>query len=368
MSVSNIGIAHWRALPFPLRIAVGVLAVVVVIWLAQWLGSASTLLALCIWTLVLTGILHASGRMPWIDRRPTISRFLNAYAPPISGSVTPKPRSAASAPSLRPTIPDTARFAGISDVNDEIASVVASRSILKSTMAPATIVFLVGPRGTGKSSLALTMADDLYKAKVIKSDRIVAISETELPGLGSSYGPTPEILRDLTALVQSALDGVLLIDDIDQMVSLASGQVAQETGSRVLDVARRFPGRLFVLCTGSAEALAALDPARRWLGQLNVRRIEFPTLDDDALRQIFLQSLSSQGFRTEPDAERAVALRLQEIRQEGGETFDNAYAVHRFVDAVLHNHGLRLRRQPAATMAEQRVIVAADVRNAFASV
>jgi energy-coupling factor transporter ATP-binding protein EcfA2 len=374
MAALTIGKGHWRALPFPLRIAAGVLAFILVIWLAKWLGSASVLLAIGIWLVVLTALLHASGRLGWLDRYATVGRLLARYAPsigaagaPPSGSHNAAKPSAADA-SARPDVPETKHFVGIDKVREEIASLIDSRSVLNSTLAPATMVFLIGPRGTGKSSLALTMADDLYQATVVKSDRIIILSETGLPGLGDSYGPSAEVLNDLTTLVQSALDGVLLIEDLDRLVSLAQGAVAQETGSRVLDVARRYPGRLFVLCTGSPEAFAALDPARRWLGQLNVRKIGFSALADSDLQAIFLQSLSSQGYGIEPEAERALALRLRELRQEGGEAFDNAHAARRLVDAVLHNHGLRLRLRPNSASADGRVIAATDVRNALVSV
>lgn len=368
------GTGPWRTLPFPLRLAAGVLAFILIIWLAKWLGSASVLLAICIWVLVLTGLLYAGGRLMWLDRYPAVGRLLTIYAPSAarvdgpSADIRYAAKAGAAVAPARPSIPDIKHFVGIADVKDEITSLIDSRSMLKSTLAPATIVFLIGPRGTGKSSLALTMANDLYQAKIIKSDRIVTLSETGLPGLSDSYGQSAKVLNDLTALVQSALDGVLLIDDLDHIVSLVHGTIAQETGSRILDVARRYPGRLFVLCTGSMEAFTVLDPPRRWLGQLNVRKIGVSALADRDLQAIFLQFLSSQGYGIEPEAERSLALRLRELRQEGGDAFDNAHAARRLVDAVLHNHGLRLRQQPNTMGADGRIIAATDVRNAFVSV
>jgi len=235
-------------------------------------------------------------------------------------------------------------------------------------VAPATLVVLVGPRGTGKSSVALAMAASLRTAGIVKTDRIVPISEADLPGLSDSYGPSADVLKSISDRALGALDGVVLLDDLDRMISLASGGVALETGTRLLAVARAHPGRLFMIGTGSTEALARLDPTKRWLGQFNVRRVNFAPLDDDALKTIFLRLLGAQGCRLASDAERALAVRIREIRQEGGEEFDNAHAARRLVDNVLFNYGLRLRQHPVAAAAARGVIVADDVRAAYSSV
>jgi hypothetical protein len=212
------------------------------------------------------------------------------------------------------------------------------------------------------------MASALHKATVVKSERLVALSDDELPGLSDSYGPNADVLKNLSDHIQSSLDGVLLIDDLDRLISFSSGQVALETGSRILNVARRYPGRLIVICTGSRESFTRLDPGNRWLGQLNVRRIEFFALAEEALRQIFMNLLSNQGFELASDAERALRIQIKEIMHQGGDEFDNVYAIRRFVDSVLHNYGLRARQRSGLGSASKRVIVADDIRDAFSSV
>jgi hypothetical protein len=375
-------IGQWQALPFPIRLAGMFLAVMALIWLTRWLGGISVLVALLLWCAIGIGLLHASGRLAWVDRYPWPARILDGFAPRLSMS-TPVPATASparataaasprpgearerAAPPAPPVAVDLSRLIGLEDVFGDIDQLVDARASRISLVAPATLVLLVGPRGTGKSSVAVALASKLHRADARGSDRIVVIGPAELPGLGGSYGPSEDGLKAISDRIQASLDGTLLIDDLDWLAT-ASGGAAAELGNRVLAVARRYPGRLFVVGTGSAAAVSRLDPANRWLGQLNVRRIDFPPLGTPALQEIFGRLLEEKGLRLAAGADRAVQIQIEERRAQGADEFDNAYAIRRLVDDVLYSHGLRLRGAPASP--EQTPIVTADdVRNARSS-
>ena len=262
---------------------------------------------------------------------------------------------------------DLARFVGLDGVFADIDELVATRAGRISPLAPATLVLLVGPRGTGKSSVALALAAKLHRAGALSSDRIVAITPTELPGLGGSYGPSDDVLKAVSDRIQAALDGTLLIDDLDWLAAAAGGQAAAEVGNRLLAVARRYPGRLFVIGTGSAAAISRLDPANRWLRHLHVRRIDFPPLGTAALQDIFVRLLEEKGLRLAAGAERAVQIQIEERRTQGGDEFDNAHAIRRLVDDVLHSYGLRIHGAPASPEKTPPIVTAEDVRNATPS-
>jgi hypothetical protein len=377
MVAASTALAQWRSLPFPLRIGVLFIAVILIVWLARWLSGVAVPLAICLWIAVGVGVLYASNRLPWIDRFPPVARLVAAYAPPVDWAPAPPPpqnrTSGGSAETKPPAaepplpIPDLSRLVGIDGVLSEVEHLIASRKSRSSGVAPATVVLLIGPRGTGKSSIALALAAKLHRAGTLATDRIVMVSATATPGLSDSYGASAETLQSLAGRAQSSLDGVLLIEDLDWLTSLSSGQTATDVGIRLLDVARRYPGRLFIIASGSPAAAARLDPAKRWLGQLNIRRIDFADLNTDALRVIFGDLLEQQGLRLAPEAERALKIKLDERRQEGGEEFDNAYAVRRLVEDVLHTRGLRVSSEPQPRSGDDQV-TAADVRDAVATI
>jgi hypothetical protein len=87
----------------------------------------------------------------------------------------------------------------------------------------ATLVLLVGPRRTGKSSVALGLAAKLHRAGAHNNDRIVAIGLAELPGFGGSYGPSENGLKAVSDRIHAALDGTLLIDDLDWITAAVGG-------------------------------------------------------------------------------------------------------------------------------------------------
>ena len=268
-----------------------------------------------------------------------------AWRSPRAGAL---PRIECGAGSAAAAAVDLARFVGLDGVLADIDELVATRAGRIRPLAPATLVLLVGPHGTGKSSVALALVGKLHRAGGLSSDRIVGITPTELHGLGGSYGPSDDVLKSVSDRIQVALDGALLIDDLDWLAVSAGGQAAAEVGDRLLAVARRYPGRLFVIGTGSPAAISRLDPGDRWLRHLHVRRIDFPPLSDAALQDIFVRLLEEKGLRLADDADRAVRIQIDERRTQSGDEFDNAHAVRRLVDDVLHSYGLRIHGAPAA--------------------
>jgi energy-coupling factor transporter ATP-binding protein EcfA2 len=390
MAAPSGAIWQWQALPPPVRLAGIFLAFMAVIWLTSWLGGISVLVALLLWCAVGIGLLHASGRLAWVDRYPWAARILEGFAPRLAIGLPTALRSAASTPappqpaeargqppspriecgagSAPPVAVDLARFVGLDGVFAEIDELVATRAGRIRPVAPATLVLLVGPRGTGKSSVALALAGKLHRAGGLSSDRIVGIAPMELHGLGGSYGPSDDVLKGVSDRIQAALDGALLIDDLDWLAAGAGGQAAAEVGNRLLAVARRYPGRLFVIGTGSSGAIGRLDPANRWLSHLHVRRIDFPPLSTAALQDIFVRLLEEKGLRLADDADRAVRIQIEERRTQSGDEFDNAHAIRRLADDVLHSYGLRIHSTPpAAGEKTPPIVTAEDVRNASPS-
>jgi hypothetical protein len=381
MAAPSGAMRQWQSLPFPIQMAGIFLAGMAMIWLTSWLGGFSVLVAVLLWCAVGIGLLHAGGRLAWVDRYPVAARILEGFAPrlaialsvagPATASAAAPPRPAETRdrppPPAPPVAVDLSRLIGLDGVFADIDELVATQARRISPVAPATLVLLVGPRGTGKSSVALALAGKLHRAAARGSDRIVAISPTELHGLGASYGPSEDVLRGISDRIQAALDGTLLIDDLDWLAAGSGGQAAAEVGNRLLAVARRYPGRLFVIGTGSGGAISRLDPVNRWLGQLNVRRIDFPPLDTAALQNIFGRLLEERGLRLAPGADRAVQIQIEERRTQGGDEFDNAYAIRRLVDDVLHSHSLRMHGAPASPEQTPPIVTAEDVRNASPS-
>src|ERR1700733_9216332 len=200
---------QWQSLPFPVRLAGYFLGGVTMIWLTRWLGGISVLVALLLWCAAGIGLLHAGGRLTWLDRYPWATRILGGFAPRLTvGGATAAAAATASAPAPPPSGPapprqpsaaapaavDLSRFAGLDGVLADIDELVGTRTGRISLLAPATLVLLVGPRGTGKSSVARALVAKLHRAGALSSDRIITIAPAELPGFGGAggYGPSED--------------------------------------------------------------------------------------------------------------------------------------------------------------------------------
>ena len=104
MAAPSGAIRQWQSLPFPVRLAGIFLAGMAVIWLTRWLGGISVLVALLLWCAVGIGLVHASGRLAWVDRYPWAARVLEGFAPRVAiGLATAAPVAPA------PPRPDEAR-------------------------------------------------------------------------------------------------------------------------------------------------------------------------------------------------------------------------------------------------------------------
>jgi hypothetical protein len=253
------------------------------------------------------------------------------------------------------------QFVGLDAVWQQINDLLDSQSEVMSTVQPATLVLLVGQKGTGKSSVSYALAQELYERRLVKSGHIETISITNTPGLTESYGPTPAASSAVSASIQRALDGVLRIEDVDENTARSTGLAIATLGSQLLTMARAYPGRLFVICTGSPAAMVHLHHC---VGQLNVHRIEFPDLSDAALQALFVQLVEQHGLRLAEHAAGAVQYKIREMKDEQGNAFENAYTMHKLFDQVNYTRGLRVRQPPGLPESERHLIQREDIQRA----
>jgi energy-coupling factor transporter ATP-binding protein EcfA2 len=348
-----------------LLIGLGILAVLFLVGVARWFGGLSLFIAGALWAGAIVGVLHASERFLWIDRYPSVSRILAVYAPRLGTARDAQPTAPVSdTPASEPTsASDVSHFVGLDNVWQSINDLLDSQAEITSTAQPATLVLLVGQRGTGKSSVSAALAEELAASSIVKSSHIETISVTSTSGLTDSYGPTPEASTTVSTHMQRALDGVLRIEDIDANTSVSTGPAIAAIGAQLLTTARTYPGRLLAICTGSHAAVAHLNNC---LGQLNVHRIDFADLSDEALCDLFVQLVEKHGLLLAENAASALRYKIQEIRDEQGQAFENAYTVHKLFDQVNYARGLRVRQPPGLPEQERHLIQREDIQKATA--
>ncbi len=360
--------AFWSKLPVPLALVAfplfGIFAVLVARWLASWLGGTSLLLAIVCWLAVIVGLMHAGGRLPWLNSQPWAVDALNIYAPrvrasgPGRGTRAPS-TSTADVPSA--LTPDVSQFAGLDSVRTRLHHLIEGRDILANKVADAPLLLLLGPRGVGKTSFAQTLPARLLQAGITGADNVVAISTKELPGLSDRHGPDTQTLHELSERLAAAVDGVVLLDNLDQLVALAGGDVMHEIGGRLRELVQGHRRRVVVIGTGSIGVIDQLDPRRDWISHFDQLAVPFPALEITALEAIANRLLAEHNLSCTPAAATKLSLELDWLTEDAN--FINAHAVRTLVGQILNARAARLRSTPTTDPLSAKQVVESDIPN-----
>jgi hypothetical protein len=330
----------FRSYPI-ISIAFGILALLFLMSIAHKLGNASVPIASILWIMSLIGLIYASGRFPRIDSYPSVRRFFMSYAPCLTNGADTEIE--------KQQIPDITKFVGMRSVIHKLEDFLNSRRMISRTAQPATMMLLVGKKGTGKSSVSLWLSEQLIKYEIVKGDFIktISVDDTE-----------HNIIRG----IEDSLDGVLRIEDIDEVAKESQEQAVSIVGPRLQWTAQKFPGRLFVIFTGSAETVTYLRP---YLIQFNVNKIEFPDLDDSALIEYFMGLLAEKELRLADEAAGGTTLKnmITELKSHDGNNFSNTYSIKNFFDHVNYQRGLRLSNN-TLPVNQHNLVTSEDMRNA----
>ncbi len=364
------------------------------VWLARWFAGTSLVIAIALWGLALCGLYHSMGGLAWVERYPTIGNLMTLYAPQMTAGHarrrdtgvpwSPAKSGSSSSPVISPAPPIEQVNAseligsGAELVKGELQELAGERHLLTHTNARGVFILLVGPRGTGKTTLARYLAFLLLKQGILKADKDVVICPEELPGLADGNGPDPDAIAEARRKIETGLGGVIRIEGLDEIQAAPEGsrfteeiRGVAELGRQLLAVAGRYPKQMIVIWTGSEAASQMLDRGERWLGQFEVRSFKLRGLDDDTRAQLALKLFDERGFKCSSRAAPAVRIWVKKLEEDTGD-FDNAYAVRRYVDSAIEAQKLRLREMRAKKVPipieEINMIEESDVKSGTAKV
>lgn len=348
-----------KAVPLPLRI---VALLLIVLALSSVLGRAPSsvfvTIAVALWLLVLTAWAYDQGWLNFLARAPGVSHLLGRLTSRAAISGGFGSAAASPAPSAPPgelSSEDRFKLRAAAEKRlgeltglDEGARGEIDRLLRQaeanpenpfSSNAPATILFVAGPSGVGKTSLAQILAGLLTGAGAVKTAKIVKISQLDAQESG------PQNLAELARTqVRAARGGVLLLDDADWLLTPDSYGDQTPPGVRfgaallkALEEARR---EVLVVATLRESSLNGLtnDAAHAaWLGKLTQRKILLADFDEVALLDVLESELAAMDWRLEDDKAETAAQRLLSdlSRRKGGAEFDNAFACRRLAETLV---------------------------------
>lgn len=222
----------------------------------------------------------------------------------------------------------------------EIASLLLIERIRKrmglASEAPTLHMSFTGNPGTGKTTVALRIADILHKLGFVRRGQVVSVTRDELVGqyIGHTAPKTKEILK-------KAMGGVLFIDEAYYLHRPDNerdyGQEAIEILLQVMESQRE---DLVVILAGYGERMDKFFASNPGFRSRIAHHIDFPDYADDELLAIAETMLSDQNYKFAPDA-RAAFVRYITLRKTQP-LFSNARSIRNALDRIRLRQANRL--------------------------
>jgi probable Rubsico expression protein CbbX len=214
-----------------------------------------------------------------------------------------------------------------------------------------------GNPGTGKTTVAMRMAQILHRLGYVRKGHMVAVTRDDLVGqyIGHTAPKTREVLK-------KAMGGVLFIDEAYYLYRPENERdYGQEAIEILLQMMENHRDDLVVILAGYADRMNTFFQSNPGMRSRIAHHLEFPDYAADELMQISRQMLAEQNYRFSDEAaeafERYLGLRLAQPH------FANARSVRNALDRARLRQASRLFSQPdqELTAEELTTLQAADI-------
>jgi probable Rubsico expression protein CbbX len=221
---------------------------------------------------------------------------------------------------------------------------------------PSLHMSFTGNPGTGKTTVALRMAEILHRLGYIEKPKVVSVTRDDLVGqyVGHTAPKTREVLK-------RARGGVLFIDEAYYLYRPENerdyGQEAIEILLQVMESERE---SLVVVLAGYRDRMETFFRSNPGMGSRVAHHIHFPDFDVDELMAIAALMLDQQSYELTPDAE--TAFRRYVERRVVRPRFAHGRSIRNAIDrARMRQAGRLYERRDALERADLVTIEAADI-------
>jgi probable Rubsico expression protein CbbX len=212
----------------------------------------------------------------------------------------------------------------------EISSLLLVERIRKrfqlSGEAPTLHMSFTGNPGTGKTTVAMRMADILHKLGFIRRGQLVSVTRDDLVGqyIGHTAPKTKEILK-------KAMGGVLFIDEAYYLYRPENERdYGQEAIEILLQVMENQREDIVVILAGYADRMDRFFSSNPGFRSRIAHHVEFPDYDDEELLRIAEAILSRQNYKLSTSGRDALIAYIKMRR--GQPHFSNARSIRNALD------------------------------------
>jgi probable Rubsico expression protein CbbX len=224
--------------------------------------------------------------------------------------------------------------------------------------APSLHMSFTGNPGTGKTTVAMRMAEILHRLDYIRKGHLVAVTRDDLVGqyIGHTAPKTREVLK-------KAMGGVLFIDEAYYLYRPENERdYGQEAIEILLQVMENQRDDLVVILAGYKDRMDTFFKSNPGLSSRIAHHLDFPDYAHGELMQIAAKMLDAMNYRMADDARAAFAeyltLRLAQPH------FANARSVRNALDRARLRQASRLFAQPGRELTREDLttLEASDIR------
>lgn len=201
---------------------------------------------------------------------------------------------------------------------------------------PTLHMSFTGNPGTGKTTVALKMADLLHRLGYVRKGHLVTVTRDDLVGqyIGHTAPKTKEVLK-------KAMGGVLFIDEAYYLYRPDNERdYGQEAIEILLQVMENNRDDLVVILAGYADRMDRFFESNPGFRSRIAHHIDFPDYTDDELLHIATMMLDAQNYRFTDTARTAMAEYIGLRRRQPH--FANARSIRNAIDRMRLRQANRL--------------------------
>ena len=225
------------------------------------------------------------------------------------------------------------------------------------------LVFTGSP-GTGKTTVARIVARIYKDLGILKKGHTV---ETDRSGLVAEYVGQTAVKTN--AIVDSALNGVLFIDEAYALVPESSGSdYGQEAISTLLKRMEDDRDKLVVIIAGYTNEMKRFIDSNPGLQSRFNRYINFPDYSAKELVRIFHMYMKKNQYTISDEADEMLKEQLDYAVEHKDRNFGNARYVRNVFEKAIQMQANRLEGRTNLSDRQLTEITASDIEKAFAQV
>ena len=215
----------------------------------------------------------------------------------------------------------------------------------------------IGNPGTGKTTVARIIADIYRELGVLEKGHLV---ETDRAGLVAEYIGQTAVKTN--KVIDSALDGVLFIDEAYSLVPGYSNDFGHEAIATLLKRMEDDRNRLVVVLAGYGNEMKTFIDSNPGLQSRFNRYINFEDYTSDDLFNIFMLNAKKGDFLITDEAKAILKEKIERVITNKDKNFGNARFIRNLFEKVIEHQATRLSENLDLTKRKLQTIELSDIQ------